>query len=127
MSAFSGAGPLLKSSHAVSTRAASRFSSAFMYEKQDVEQRVAELRASWQKTCAKEAAEQNKPEPSQEQFEGWAEEALAEEARREEVLKSLEAEIAASDAEAAARWNSPEMVAARAAKAAERAAAKDSE
>ena len=112
-----GAGPLLTSS--VTTHATSRFSPALLHKKQDVEDKKAELRASWQKSYA----ESGEKEPSEEQFQKWAEDILTEEARRNEVLKSLEAQLAESDAEALAYWNSPEMVAAREAKAAAKKAA----
>ena len=96
--------------------AASRVSQVSMYEEEDVERRISELRRSWQNTYS----HTGKEEPSEEQLRMWAEEQLTEEVRREEVLKSLEAEIAASDAEALAYWSSPEMVAARAKLAAEK-------
>ena len=104
-----GAGAMVRSSFIV---AASRFSPALLHEKQDVQDKIAELKASWQRSYA----ESGEKEPSEEQFLEWAEDTLTEEARRKEVLKSLEAQLAESDAEALAYWNSPEMVAAREAK-----------
>ena len=89
-----------------------------MYEEQDVARKVVELRASWRKS-----APPGKAEPSEEQFVEWAEEHLTEEARGKKVLESLAAQIAADDAKAAEYWNSPEMVAAREARAAKKAAA----
>ena len=119
-SALCGAGPLLQSSHA------SRFSPARMLEKQDVELKVAALKASWLKAKT-ESGNEDAVEPKQEQFESWAEEQLTEEARAKTVLKSLEELLAEDDAKAAEHWNSPEMVAAREAKAAKKAAADKSQ
>lgn len=125
-SAFLSEGLLMRTSYHHSFAAApSRvFSPVLMHERQDIERKVAELKTSW-KNAAVQNAESGKAlrKPSEAQFEIWADEHLTEEARAAEVLKSLEAELAASEAEAAAYWNSPEMVAAREARAAEREAA----
>ena len=118
-SAVCGTGPLLRSSHSVSALAASRISPALMLEKQDVDAKVAELRASWLKAGGENSG---KTPPSQEQFEIWAEEQLTEEARAAKVLQSLEEKLAEDDRKALEHWNSPEMVAAREAKAAKKAA-----
>lgn len=103
----------------ISTR--TRCSPALMYEEEALARKVVELRASWQKS-----APAGKPEPPESQFVAWAEEHLTEEERGQKVLNSLAAQIAADDAKAAEYWNSPEMVAAREAKAAKRAAAEKS-
>ena len=114
----SSLGSPLKSSYATSTLIAARI---VMYEKQDVEHKMEELRASWQRSSAQAPGNVGKVEPSEEQLQAWAEEALAADARAKEVMQLLEAELAASDAAALEYWNSPEMVAARETKAAEAA------
>ena len=103
-----------------STNAPSRVSvPAFMnLPKQTVEQKAADIKASWQNTFG----ETDQPQPSEASLLAMAEEALAAEAERDAALAKLEAEIAADDAAAVAYWNAPENVAAREKAAAEKAA-----
>ena len=86
---------------------------------QKVEQKAAELKASWQRSYG----DSGRPEPTAAQLITMAEETIAGEIAAAEGMKALEAEIAADDARAAAWWNAPENVAARAAKAAAKKAA----
>ena len=88
-----------------------------------VREKVAELRASWQRSYG----DSGEPEPTEEKLIAMAEEIIAGEAAAAERLLALEAELAADDAKADAYWNAPENVAAREAKAARKAAEKAAE
>ena len=88
-----------------------------------VRKKVAELRASWQRSYG----DSGEPEPTEEKLIAMAEEIIAGEAAAAERLLALEAELAADDAKADAYWNAPENVAAREAKAARKAAEKAAE
>jgi hypothetical protein len=85
-----------------------------------VRKKVAELRASWQRSYG----DSGEPDPTEEKLISMAEEIIAGEAAGAERLLALEAELAADDAKADAYWNAPENVAAREAKAARKAAEK---
>ena len=73
---------------------------------------MAEMKDSWQRACG----DSGQPEPSEAKLITMAKEALAAEAAAEKTKLALEAELAASEAEAVKYWNS--MAAVREAKAA---------
>ena len=121
-SAFYSVSPL-HNARAITASRCVRAALMSLPEDPKVREKVAELRASWQRSYG----DSGEPEPTEEKLIAMAEEIIAGEAAAAERLLALEAELAADDAKADAYWNAPENVAAREAKAARKAAEKAAE